>query len=107
MEDKLQTLVEQILAEYDLPNIDKVNVNIKADNNKFTITISGDFANEKEEEFKNWCQSIDDDLFVEACEKFESITGIPLKEVTDYDLFKNVVRQIAQEKIQKLQNYIK
>lgn len=107
MENKIENLIEEVLGEYDLPNVEKVNVQVEADDESFKITISGNFEVQKEKEFKNWCQTLDDDLFVEACERFESLTGIALKDVEDYDMFKQVVKQIAQEKIQKLQNYVK
>ena len=54
---------------------------------------------------EKWCESIDDDIFVEACEKFEELTGKSLNEADEsklYNLFQAVVQQVVSAKIDKL-----
>ena len=78
-------------------NILKITINKEEDENKIVMTVEY-----KEDEFKKYVDSLDEDIFIEACEKFESKTGIPLNDDVDKDLFKEVVRQIIAEKINKL-----
>ena len=101
--NELQTLVSKILQQYDIEIDDNINVGVKADDNTFEICISGTV---KQDDFKRWCQDMDDDLFVEACERYEEITGEPLRELTSHEKFIDVVRQVAQEKIDLLSQYI-
>ena len=56
-------------------------------------------------QFEKWCEQIDDDIFVEACEKFEELTGKSLEKVEDeqlYNAFQAVVREVVKERIATL-----
>ena len=56
-------------------------------------------------QFEKWCEQIDDDIFVEACEKFEELTGKSLEEAEEeklYSTFQAVVREIVKNRINDL-----
>ena len=77
---------------------------IKNEDDELTITIKYKQESLKEK-FEKWCQQIDDDIFVEACEKFEELTGRKLKEVDEenlYTLFETVIREVVKSKINTL-----
>lgn len=70
----------------------------KNEDDELTIVI-------KYRSFKKWCKQIDDDIFVEACEQFEELTGRALRDVEEeelYDLFKTVVQEVVKSKIEDL-----
>ena len=74
----------------------------KSEDDTLTITIKYNKEDSLKEQFTKWCETIDDDIFVEACEKFEELTGKSLKEADEaklYDLFQSVVLQIVRNKI--------
>ena len=75
----------------------KVSINKEEDENKITLVVEY-----KEDEFQKYIDSLDEDIFIEACEQFENKTGIPLNDDVDKDLFKEVVRQVIAERINKL-----
>lgn len=106
MNEKITQLVKEILAEYNLKVEDEVVVEIKqTEDDAFQIIINGTLKNE----FKTWCEKLDDDIFVEACERFEDETGISLQrmeENLDTELFKQVVAKICKERINKLSQFI-
>lgn len=105
--EKIEKLIEEVLQEYDLCTEDNINVNVEANDDTFTITISGNLKNSKENEFKEWCNNLDEDLFLEACDKYSDFTGKNLNEIgNDYESFKEVVRQIVNNKISKLKSYL-
>lgn len=78
----------------------------KNEDGVLTITVK---HKSSKEIFERWCKQIDDDIFVEACEKFEELTGKTLKEAEEdklYSLFETVVKEIARSKIDKLKRYL-
>lgn len=79
----------------------KVSINKGENENKITLVVEY-----KEDEFQKYVDSLDEDIFVEACERFEEITGEHLSNETDHDLFKEVVRRVVAERIKKLQNLL-
>jgi hypothetical protein len=96
-----------VLSEYDLNAEADINVNVKADDKTFIITLSGKLKNSEENEFKEWCNNLDEDLFLEACDKFEDYTGKSLNNIgNDYESFKKVVHKIITDKIAKLESYL-
>ena len=101
-EDKILQLVKEVLAEYELKVKEDITVNLdQEDNDHFSITIHGTIDND----FERWCNSLDDDLFVEACEQYEDITGMPLSEENP-ELFKKVVSDICRQKIDELNKFV-
>lgn len=82
-------------------NILKITINKEEGENKITMTVEY-----KEDEFKKYIDSLDEDIFIEACEQFENKTGIPLNDDVDKDLFKEVVRQVIAERINKLRTLL-
>jgi hypothetical protein len=50
--------------------------------------------------------SLDQDIFVEACEKFEDLTGEHLDNDVDHDTFKSVVNQVISAKIEELKKQL-
>lgn len=78
----------------------------KSEDDILTITIKYKKEESVKDKFEKWCASIDDDIFVEACEKFEELTGKPLKGTNEYGLFQNVVQQVVKAKIDKLKMYL-
>ena len=77
----------------------------KTKDDVLTITIKYKKEESLEAQFEQWCKQIDDDIFVEACERFEAITGMALTDIVDkklYDSFKSVVKQIVKEKVDRL-----
>lgn len=77
----------------------------KTEDDTLTITIKYNKEESAKDKFEKWCESIDDDIFVEACEKFEELTGKSLNEADEsklYHLFQTVVQQVVSAKIDKL-----
>ena len=84
-------------------------VDLKKDGDTLTIVI-------EKKEFEAWLDTVDDNMFQEALEKVQKITGIDAKQLdedynsNDYkgiiNLFKKIIPQIAQEKINNLQRYL-
>lgn len=74
----------------------------KAENeNKINIVIEY-----KKDDFEEYIDSLDEDIFVEACSKFEDITGEQLSNDTDPDKFKSVVNKVIQQKIENLKSFL-
>ena len=90
-------------------------VDLKKDGDTLTIVIEKKELEDKKE-FEAWLDTVDDNMFQEALEKVQKITGIDAKQLdADYNsdnykgiinLFKKVIPQIAQEKINNLQKYL-
>lgn len=90
-------------------------VDLKKDGDTLTIVIEKKELEDKKE-FEAWLDTIDDNMFQEALERVQKITGIDGKQLdkdynsNDYkgiiNLFKKIVPQIAQEKINNLQRYL-
>lgn len=82
-------------------NILKVTVTKEEDENKVTMVVEY-----IEDDFKKWVNSLDEDIFIEACEKFEEITGKPLSDDTEESDFRAVVSKVIQDKISNLKKFI-
>lgn len=90
-------------------------VDLKKDGDTLTIVIEKKELEDKKE-FEAWLDTVDDNMFQEALERVQKITGIDAKQLdkdynsNDYkgiiNLFKKIVPQIAQEKINNLQRYL-
>ncbi len=92
-------------------------VDLKKDGDTLTIVIEKkELENKDKKEFEAWLDTVDDNMFQEALEKVQKITGIDAKQLDkDYNsddykgiinLFKKIISQIAQEKINNLQRYL-
>ena len=82
-------------------NILKVAITKKEDENKVTMTV--EFI---EDDFKKWVNSLDEDVFIEACERFKEISGTDLSDDVDEDVFREVVKQVIKERISNLKKFI-
>lgn len=90
-------------------------VDLNKDGDTLTIVIEKKELEDKKE-FEAWLDTVDDNMFQEALEKVQKITGIDAKQLdkdynsNDYkgiiNLFKKIIPQIAQEKINNLQRYL-
>lgn len=81
----------------------------KNEDDKLVIIIRYNREESLRSKFEEWCDTLDDELFLEACEKFEEITGTALKDVNDedsYSDFQKVVKEIVKNKIENLQRYL-
>ena len=104
-EKLINEAVEQLLNLFDLKTNPEIKVNLERNNNNFTLVIKGKLDNE----FEDWCNQLDDDIFIEACERFEDETGVSLQEMSehpDIELFKNVVAKVCKDKINILSKFI-
>lgn len=92
-------------------------VDLKKDGDVLKIVIEKkNLVNKEKQEFEEWLDSIDDDMFQEALERVHEITGIDAKQLDeDYNskefkgiikLFKDIVPVIAKEKINNLTKYL-
>jgi hypothetical protein len=92
-------------------------VDLNKDGDTLTIVIEKkELENKDKKEFEAWLDTVDDNMFQEALEKVQKITGIDAKQLdkdynsNDYkgiiNLFKKIIPQIAQEKINNLQRYL-
>ena len=103
--EKTESLIEQLLHEYGI-EAKEVEIELSQDNDSFTLTIKG---KADLDDFKEYLDDLNDDLFQEACERFEDETGITLNDFAhniNPDLFKQVVSQICQEKVDNLSKFI-
>ena len=82
-------------------NVFKLSIIKKEGENKIVLTVEYE-----EDEFKKYVDSLDEDIFIESCEKFEQLTGVQLGDDVDKDLFKEVVNQIVTNKINKLKKFV-
>lgn len=90
-------------------------VDLNKDGDTLTIVIEKKELEDKKE-FEAWLDTVDDNMFQEALERVQKITGIDAKQLdkdynsNDYkgiiNLFKKIIPQIAQEKINNLQKYL-
>jgi len=92
-------------------------VDLKKDGDVLKIVIEKkNLVNKEKQEFEEWLDSIDDDMFQEALERVHELTGIDAKQLDeDYNskefkgiikLFKDIVPAIAKEKIDNLTKYL-
>jgi hypothetical protein len=79
----------------------KVSINKGENENKITLTVEY-----IEDEFRKYIDSLDEDIFIEACEKFEDLTGQHLSDDVDTDLFKEVVRNVIAQRIDNLKKFL-
>lgn len=82
-------------------NILTIELIKKEDENKITLTVEYE-----EDEFKKFVDSLDEDIFIESCEKFEELTGTPLSNDVDKDTFKEVVKNVVKNRINNLKKFI-
>lgn len=82
-------------------NILKISINKGENENKITLIVEY-----KEDEFHKYIDSLDEDIFVEACEKFEDLTGQHLSDDVDAELFKEVVRNVVAQRISNLKKFL-
>jgi hypothetical protein len=107
-EDILKELLS-IFAGEDVQEETEVNINgnelklfLKKEGNDIILRLSL-----QEDEFKKFVNSLDEDIFIEACERYKEITGADLSDNVDEDSFKAVVNQVIKGKISRLQKFIK
>ncbi len=95
---------DSLHEEYEI-EVDGNIFNITADKaeneNKINIVVEL-----KEDKFKKYINSLDENIFVEVCEKFKEYTGEQLTDEVDQDLFKSVVQRVISEKIDRLKSFL-
>lgn len=77
----------------------------KNEEDELTIIIKYNRENSLRHKFEEWCNTVDDDIFIEACQRFQDITGYTLEEAEEeelYDDFQSVVREVVKGKIESL-----
>lgn len=78
-----------------------LNLNLDKEGNEIVLKLSF-----KEDEFEKYINELDQDIFVEACENFEDLTGEHLSNDVDHDLFKSVVNEVIRKKIDSLKKFL-
>ena len=91
---------------------DGLKVNYSMTDSKICISIE-----KSEDPFMKYCDGLDDDIFLAACEKFVNVTGMSLSDFNDklnkkeagkeILQFKKCVRDVALKKIEQLNKYCK
>ena len=92
-------------------------VDLKKDGDTLTIVVEKKvLENQEKKEFEQWLDSLEDDMYQEALERVQKLTGISTKQLDeDYNsedfrriinLFKKVVSNIASDRITALQKLI-
>lgn len=92
-------------------------VDLKKDGDTLAIVVKKKvLENQEKKEFKQWLDSLEDDMYQEALEKIQKLTGRTTKQLDeDYNsedfrriinLFKKVVSSIASDRIEVLQKLI-
>lgn len=92
-------------------------VDLKKDGDTLTIVVEKKvLENQEKKEFEQWLDSLEDDLYQEALERVQKLTGISTKQLDeDYNsedfrriinLFKKVVSNIASDRIAVLQKLL-
>ena len=95
---------DSLHEEYEIEvdgNIFNITANKAEGENKINIVVEL-----KEDKFKKYINSLDENIFVEACEKFKEYTGEQLTDEVDQDLFKSVVQRVISEKIDRLKSFL-
>ena len=82
------------------------DVNISQENNKLIMEIK---EKDYQGQFEEYLKTLDDDIFIAACEYYTHATGQDLAKIKDItpeliNKFKNVVRKVVAQKISKLQS---
>ena len=103
LRELLAIFAEDDIHEETEVNVDGkiLNISLVKEDNDITLKLSY-----KEDEFENYINSLDQDIFVEACEKFEDLTGEHLDNDVDHDTFKSVVNQVISSKIEELKKQL-
>jgi len=108
MNDEILKQLLAIFAEDDLheeteftDNGNTLNVSLVKEGNDITLKLSL-----KEDEFEKYINELDQDIFIEACERFEELTGEHLSNDVDHNLFKSVVNEVVKNKINELQKLL-
>ena len=81
----------------------------KNEDDELVIIIRYNREQSLKSKFEEWCNTLDDDLFLEACEQFEEITGTALKDINNeeaYLNFQKVAKEIVKDKIEYLKRYL-
>lgn len=74
---------------------------LKKDDNEISLVIKLE-----DDPFKKYINSLDEDVFIEACEKYEQLTGEHLSNETDPEHFKEVVKQIITARIESYKKFL-
>ena len=108
LEKLIPVFTQELVSEETELNYEEHHFDAKLDKNEddeLTIVIKYRREESLRDQFMKWCEQVDDDIFIKACEQFEELTGRPLSEVEEeelYDLFKTVVQEIVKSKIEDL-----
>ena len=108
LEQVLPAFMQEVTSEQTELVYEGHHFDAKLDKNaedELTISIKYKKEDTIREQFEKWCEQIDDDIFVEACEKFEELTGKSLDEAESeqfYGAFQAVVREVVKGKIDAL-----
>lgn len=81
---------------------DTLRLSVNKEDNKIILTV--EYV--QEDKFEKWVKSLDQDVFIEACERFQEFTGNKLTDEVDHNVFKEVVNTIIKEKICTLQKQL-
>lgn len=84
-------------------------VTASQENNKLIITIE---EKDYQVDFENYLKTLDDDIFLEACARYQRITGNDLHKIKNVtpeliSTFKKMVTTIAREKIEDIRKRYK
>lgn len=84
-------------------NIDDKTFNLVLDKEGNDITMKLSLT---EDEFEKYINELDQDVFVEACENFEKMTGVQLSNDVEPEMFKGVVNEVIKNKINNLKKFL-
>jgi len=106
-----EEILKQLIAIFAMEDVNEetevivdgklLNIKLKKEGNDISLNLSY-----KEDEFENYINSLDEDIFIEACERFEDLTGEQLNNNIDHDTFKEVVHTVASERIEDLKKLL-
>jgi len=106
-----EEILKQLIAIFAMEDVNEetevivdgklLNIKLKKEGNDISLNLSY-----KEDEFENYINSLDEDIFIEACERFEDLTGEQLNNNIDHDTFKAVVHTVASERIEDLKKLL-
>lgn len=84
-------------------NIDGKTFNLVLDKEGNDITMKLSLT---EDEFEKYINELDQDVFIEACENFEKMTGVQLSNDVEPEMFKGVVNEVIKNKINNLKKFL-
>ena len=101
---ELQALIE-ILSPLGPVFFDDYDISINQGKNKVTIEIT---EKDYKGQFEEYLKTLDDDVFIAACEYYKNNTGQDLSKIKDITpeiigKFKQIVKIVVRERIYKLQ----